>query len=96
MEVGATTTGEKKDTKMEIIGEKQPEIKKPAQATPRKANLKKSRDQKLKEKEEARKLEEEKLKQKEKQKKGMSLDSDLVMKLVNGEMTQEEQGIYLF
>ncbi len=85
-----TTTEIQSSKKMEEI---QIEVKKPTQVAPRKGILKKSRDQLLQEKEEARKLEEEKQKQKDKQKKGMSLDSDLVMKLVNGEMTQEEQGI---
>jgi len=89
--LGTTTTmNEKKSeaNKNEMSIEKeQKKVYKSAQ--PVKGILKKSREQIQKEKEEARLLEEEK--QREKEKKGISLDSDIVMKLMNGEMTLEEQ-----
>lgn len=54
--------------------------------------MKKSKEQIAKEKEEAAHLEEERRREREEKKKGLSLDSDLVMKLMNGEVSQEEQG----
>ena len=69
----------------------QKKVAKPAQ--PVRGILKKSKEQIAKEKEEAARLEEERRREREKEKKGLSLDSETVMKLMNGELSQEEQGI---
>ena len=91
--IGAIPTEKKpEENKTEMALEKeQKKVYKSGQ--PVRGILKKSREQIQKEKEEAKALEEEKQKEREKEKKGISLDSDIVMKLMNGELTHEEQGI---